>query len=1102
MSSELKREASSNPQSPTDDIPKINFAGGFLRLGELTDDGLKKIVNPFLKKGAAAAFVLWAVLISAVYRFAPADSYEVLEGTERNANITVLLLLLYVSLSRVMQLIIRDKSFIFVHSGVMVGSTTVQLIAVLSVSLMVFFPTPVVIDPVTGIRSHLIRWAEWASLAFLMTFLTESIDMPLQDKKTHKIAWFHCIALGLSSSTGGILAFCTTWTTWLTVFVIAWILFCSLFVRLYQRYKRIANMTPGTTVDEKEDYDRAMYSLKTITVCTVSWCGLALSWSIIALYTQYAPGDSIFSSESLVLVTENVFEIISKSWYSCLLVEVHNIVFDDASRTIRRLELLRSLVSAVWDTSSDVLIWGSFDGNRINGVVSPSFFNIDDGREHLQSDEQEIQRDVNSNTTMIIEVDLKTDSYKTFLVNLSVPITRKEAMGMINSVSEKSGRMPVNSSVREKNVRVIADLLREAYRSKTTETTVMKTLYSTAPNQELHKKRIEATMTECKKNCVATTTTLGSASLLIVLRDISDRFQKFEMEKKLIAEATARTKDAEANRFTRHEVKNGILAAIGLLESVRVPPGESSVNTGTSTCSMTGGPKENTVIFTHEDNDSLGDFSTHDDNIEELDSTLRDILDTIMEHAMSKEVVNEQYSMRKERVMVPEVLSNIRRQAKSSGSRFKFVMEPAEFPTLVMDPRLLRYIYQNALSNASRYGRTNGDIKTVICYDEQQKELWMEVINLPGSGHQELMKMDQEEVRDLVFAPGSSLHNRSTEEQELTVTNSSGDGAWIMRKCAKILKGDCDICFDADRTVFSFWCPARSYNKELESSPPIEISELPENTWGVVIDDSGIQRKLMDRFLKLAGIEKERRIIVGQNAKEIYGFVDFVLELVRSHPNDKFIVIADENLEVVEGAAYNGMVSGSLCLQKILEKLDLSGSGRVLAMVRSANDSTEDIEMYESRAHGYLLKAPIDKKGVLRTILPWWVKRFPPTRRRASLVGISRSNSCSSIVSETEGYDPFHDVNDLLDVIDALCFASGTDSLQKRWRVIQERLQALKGDLKTVISVQSDCIQPGTDLDFVIEKIENLRLGEFPMDLTEQWATLKSQINAVMDAHR
>ena len=68
--------------------------------------------------------------------------------------------------------------------------------------------------------------------------------------------------------------------------------------------------------------------------------------------------------------------------------------------------------------------------------------------------------------------------------------------------------------------------------------------------------------------CEANISVMEENMLVIVVRDISERFRRFEAEKRVISETTARRKDAAANRFTRHEVKNGLLAAIGLCDSL------------------------------------------------------------------------------------------------------------------------------------------------------------------------------------------------------------------------------------------------------------------------------------------------------------------------------------------------------------------------------------------------------------------------------------------------------------------------------------------------------------------------------------------------------
>jgi hypothetical protein len=484
------------------------------------------------------------------------------------------------------------------------------------------------------------------------------------------------------------------------------------------------------------------------------------------------------------------------------------------------------------------------------------------------------------------------------------------------------------------------------------------------------------------------------------------------------------------------------------------------------------------------------DYLSFEEHAGELDSTLRTVLETIMDHAMSREVIYEEYEVRKERILVPDVLWNIRRSASSSmGSRFTLDAFPSDFPILGLDPRLLRYIYQNALSNACRYGERGGAVGTSIYYDDIVKKFRLEVTNLPGVGHEDLLELTHEEIQEQVFSPRSRLHSKLSDEREMNESNSSGDGAWIISKCARMLRGDCEIRFQPDLTIFSFWCPAKAYTSSDYKEP--ELLSLPEDTWGVVIDDSSIQRKLMDRYLKIAGIEQNRRVVVGGTADEIYGFNDMVVKLVKSHPESKFLVIADENLDVLEGNVIHGSVSGSLCLQNVLERLDDDDASRVLALVRSANDSAKETDLYKTRAHGYLVKAPIDKSGVLKSIQPWWFRRFSAPVLDESL----HSTSSCGTTAEIDDYDPFVDIKSALEVLNALSLTSRS-SLLKRWRSIQDRLLALKGDLKSTMP------RGGLELSHIIHKIDAMRAGGCPDSLRDEWQSLQHHIELLLDNQR
>lgn len=90
---------------------------------------------------------------------------------------------------------------------------------------------------------------------------------------------------------------------------------------------------------------------------------------------------------------------------------------------------------------------------------------------------------------------------------------------------------------------------------------------------------------------------------------------------------------------------------------------------------------------------------------DELESTLTDILDTILDKAMAREIIYGEYDPRKEMLDVPTVLASLRRR---TSRRFPLAVVPTPFPRLSIDRQLLRYIYRNAISNACKYGKAEG----------------------------------------------------------------------------------------------------------------------------------------------------------------------------------------------------------------------------------------------------------------------------------------------------------------------------------------------------------------------------------------------------------
>eukprot|EP00957_Ditylum_brightwellii_P180991 13788429-Ditylum_brightwellii.AAC.1 len=80
----------------------------------------------------------------------------------------------------------------------------------------------------------------------------------------------------------------------------------------------------------------------------------------------------------------------------------------------------------------------------------------------------------------------------------------------------------------------------------------------------------------------------------------------------------------------------------------------------------------------------------------------------------------------------------------------------------------------------------------------------------------------------------------------------------------------------------------------------------------------------------------------------------------------------------MEYETHHVTVSGSMCVEGIQRRLLPEQERRVCALIRSANDSSQDVAIYNSRAHRFLPKVLIQGDKVMETLAPFWERRFPP----------------------------------------------------------------------------------------------------------------------------
>lgn len=346
--------------------------------------------------------------------------------------------------------------------------------------------------------------------------------------------------------------------------------------------------------------------------------------------------------------------------------------------------------------------------------------------------------------------------------------------------------------------------------------------------------------------------------------------------------------------------------------------------------------------------------------LHDLSSGLQQTLDAVLSQAMASEVVNGVYKARTVPCSVMDVLnSEVNHHADSAT--FPVRTRPEVLPPIDMDPGLLVYIYRNAISNAVKYGKKGGVVVTEL--EQARGRFTLRVINELGEGHEQLRDMDP----GIVFHKGTRLHPPSTS----TIVASKGDGAWIMQKCASCLQGRCHIDFQHDRTVFEFKCPAVERQDEAALLEPAQLSDV----WAIAVDDCGFQRLVLEQILEQAGVLPSRTRLLGETMEEIEGLTEIIVQAVDAlPPSDRILLVIDENLDLPSPGVTT--ISGSACILEARHRLGPVKEARVLALVRSANDSPTDQVIYNERAHGFLPKAPCEPE--YKAILRAFSRRFSP----------------------------------------------------------------------------------------------------------------------------
>lgn len=329
---------------------------------------------------------------------------------------------------------------------------------------------------------------------------------------------------------------------------------------------------------------------------------------------------------AIVMVEECCMDCVAKILYMAIVIEADSAAFDEAKRANRRLKELKNTMSVVWENSSDTIAISvqKISGN-VTALISPSFF-----REALIAKHENL----NDISAVVLELEktymkLRRDSFTNVasrveigdLPSVGMKIIKKEDFARLDLHSPESKNIfyPVASRQGTEtpdlmSYRVVAfsDMMSRAWQTKTPESVFEHDVDHRGGSGPRTKFEVKVTR-------------LDEHAIVVVVRDVSERYRRFEAEKRFVIETTARQKDAEANRFTRHEVKNGILSAIEICSNIR-----EQISADFNKLQTAG-----SQIIATDDAFSEESMSARVESIAELDTTLHEVLEIVLAETVS-----------------------------------------------------------------------------------------------------------------------------------------------------------------------------------------------------------------------------------------------------------------------------------------------------------------------------------------------------------------------------------------------------------------------------------------------------------------------------------
>ena len=478
-------------------------------------------INILFRRASVLSAITWIVLVIVVYTMTPREQWKYLSDPERECATLAFCILLTSMVMTLSPFFVQRK--LQTMSPIVYAAIVTQLVAICTNGILAFCPTVVKVDPVTNARVFLIRWCEWIPLAGLMTFFAEAVEIP-NTKNGRKIAVLASLCQSISCLCGPIFPYCNGLFTWSIAMFFAFITYAVIFPRLYHKRNLFLNTKKGRSFIDQERYDRLHFSYELMFICSVVWTLLVVFYFLNMFIHRLFPAGHMLRHEALAMGFDTLFDVVAKVFYMKVIVDVHFVVFDTEGRAQRQLSELRNLMSVLWDKSSDVIIISvqHSENKKVTSLISPSLSTLV-GCELPKSIRDhngvalliDFERKGSNPTHYPIQQIYYVDSY-------NIPyggMVRKALLAPVDQASNLA-----------KQAR---DIVVAAW-NKSSEEEASLLMYPLKGSKG----------EEC--SCEVKVSNHAEYGVVAIVRDVTERYRRFEAERRAHAETLARQKDAQS----------------------------------------------------------------------------------------------------------------------------------------------------------------------------------------------------------------------------------------------------------------------------------------------------------------------------------------------------------------------------------------------------------------------------------------------------------------------------------------------------------------------------------------------------------------------------